>query len=180
MALLQRTGSYGSYWGDEQNSSHSLTQSQMEVNATYIYNYLTAQGWTVNAIAGMLGNMQHESSINPGRWQGDNVGVGPGYGLVQWTPYTKYTDWNGIVGDYSTMDNNIARILYEVANHIQWYATPSYQMTFSEFTQSTQTPYYLACAFAWNYERSAIVISGTPAEQEELRRRRGGSAENWY
>lgn len=180
MALIQRTGTYGTYWGDEQNSSHSLSQAQMEINATYIYNYLTAEGWTVNAIAGILGNMQNESAINPGRWEGNNVGTGPGYGLVQWTPYTKYTNWSGIVGDYSTMDNNLRRIIYELNNNIQYYATSDYPETFRQFTQSTQTPYYLACAFAWNYERSAVVLWGTEAEKEALRQRRGGSANNWY
>ena len=180
MALIQRTGTYGTYWGDEQNSSQALTQAQMEVNATYIYNYLSAQGWALNAIAGILGNMQWESSINPGRWQGNNVGTGPGYGLVQWTPYTKYTDWSGIVGDYSTMDNNLNRIIYELQNNLQWISTNDYPLSFANFTQSTATPYYLACAFAWNYERSAVVISGTPEQKEALRRRRGGSANDWY
>ena len=38
---------------------------QMQVNASYIWAYLQAQGWTLNAVAGMLGNMQSESAINP-------------------------------------------------------------------------------------------------------------------
>ena len=180
MALIQRTGTYGTYWGDEANSSHALNTSQMEINATYIYDYLTAQGWTVEAISGILGNMENESSINPGRWEGNNVGVGPGYGLVQWTPYTNYTNWSGIVGDYSTMDNNLNRIIYELNNGLQYYPTASYPETFTQFTQSTQTPYYLACAFAWNYERSWVVLHGTEAQKEALRRRRGGSANRWY
>lgn len=180
MALIERTGTYGTYWGDQQDSSHALTTTQMQVNATYIYGYLTAQGWTLNAIAGLLGNMQYESTINPGRWEGNDVGVGPGYGLVQWTPYTKYTEWSGIVGDYSTMDNNLSRIMYELANNIQYYATSGYPETFQEFTESTKTPYYLACAFAWNYERSAVVLWGTEEEKEALRRARGGAANTWY
>ena len=181
MALLQRTGTYGLYWGDEQNSSHALTQSQMELNATYIKDYLTARGWSINAIAGLLGNMQHESAINPGRWQSNNVGnTSGGYGLTQWTPATKYINWSGIVGDYSTMDNNLNRIIYELNNGLQYYATPSYPISFSSFSTSNQTPYYLACAFAWNYERSWVVLHGTEAEKEALRQRRGNSANAWY
>ena len=38
---------------------------QMEVNARYIWAYLQMQGWTLNAVAGVLGNMQSESAINP-------------------------------------------------------------------------------------------------------------------
>ena len=180
MALLLRNGSQGTYWGDERDSSHALTTAQMQLNATYIYRYLSMRGWTVNAVAGLLGNMEAESSINPGRWEGNNVGVGPGYGLVQWTPYTKYTEWSGIVGDYSTMDNNLNRIMYELQNGIQYYATADYPESFMEFSRSTKTPYYLACAFAWNYERSYVVIWGTEEEKEALRQRRGGAANYWY
>ena len=65
MGLEQRTGQYGTYWGNTYNSSNTLTMEQMKVNATYIWNYLREQGWTLNAVAGVLGNMQSESSINP-------------------------------------------------------------------------------------------------------------------
>ena len=65
MALIQRTGKYGTYWGNTYDSSQSLTLEQEKINATYIWNALQAQGWTLNAVAGMLGNMQSESSINP-------------------------------------------------------------------------------------------------------------------
>ena len=179
MALIQRYGSFGVYWGDEQNSSHALNLIQMRINADFIYFYLTAQGWSVNAIAGLLGNLEWESSINPGRWQSNNVGnLSGGYGLTQWTPATNYINW--ATGDYSTMDNNLDRIIYELNNNLQYYPTVNYPETFSQFTTSTQTPYYLACAFAWNYERSAVVISGTEEEKEALRQRRGGSANTWY
>ena len=179
MALIQRYGTYGIYWGDEQTSSNALNLIQMQTNADYIYLYLTAQGWSVNAICGILGNMEWESSINPGRWQSNNVGnMSGGYGLVQWTPASNYINW--VVGDYSTMDNNLDRIMYELANNIQYYATTDYPLSFSQFTTSTQSPYYLACAFAWNYERSAVVISGTEEQKEALRQRRGGSANDWY
>lgn len=183
MALSQRIGSYGSYWGNDYNSSNSLSQEQMELNATYIYKYLSAKGWTKNSIAALLGNMQHESSINPGRWEGDDVGSGPGYGLCQWTPYTNYTNWvetNSPGDDPSKMDNNLARIIYELENHLQYYVTDSYSETFEEFTQSTAEPYYLACAFAWNYERSYVVLYGTEEEKEALRQKRGASANAWY
>ena len=60
-----------------------------KLNAQYIWKYLGARGWTLNAVAALLGNMEHESSINPGRGE---VG-GSGYGLVQWTPKSKFTLW---------------------------------------------------------------------------------------
>lgn len=178
-----RTGKYGSYYGSYYDESVTLTTAQMRVNATYIYSALIDKGWTVNAVAGLLGNMQHESALNPGRWQSDNVGAtSSGYGLVQWTPATKYINWCTEQGysDPSTMDHNIARILYEVENNEQYIKTSGYPLSFKEFTQSTETPYYLACAFAWNYERSYTVLYGTEAEKEALRQKRGGAADDWY
>lgn len=177
-----RSGTYGDYYGSYWGESAPLTSAQMEVSAFYIYSALTDKGWTPEAIAGLLGNLQHESSINPGRWEGDSVGSGPGYSLVQWTPYTNYTDWCAAEGrsDPSEMDNAIARILYELENGLQYYATDDYPLSFREFTQSNGSPYDLACSFAWNYERSWTVLYGTEAEKDALRQLRGGAAESWY
>lgn len=168
MGLEIREGNFGEYWGNTYDSSNALNLEQEKINATYIYQSLTEKGWTINAIAGILGNMQSESSINPGRWESDRVGGEAerhGYGLVQWTPYTKYTNW--VSGDASTMDNNISRIIYEVENNLQWIATSSYNFSFKQFTQSTDSAYNLALAFLANYERPADPnqpIRGTQAE----------------
>jgi hypothetical protein len=178
-----RRGLFGEYYGSYYNESKALTQSQMEKNAQYIYSYLLVKGWTVEAIAGLLGNMQHESSINPGRWQSNNVGnTSSGYSLVQWTPATKYINWCTDQGfsDPSEMDNALARIVWEMENNVQYAATSGYPESFREFSESTKSPYYLACAFAWNYERSNVVLNGTEEQKEALRKRRGGDAESWY
>lgn len=170
-----RTGKFGEYYGSYYNESVALTQSQMETNAGYIFSYFTYEGWTVNAIAAMLGNMQAESTINPGRWQGDNVGSGPAYGIVQWDPWSKYVDWCTAQGfsDPSEMDNNLARIMYELKNGGQWYATSDYDLSFEEFTTSTQTPEYLAAAFVKDYERPADQSASVLAY-------RGSLANAWY
>lgn len=85
-------------------SNNYLTESQMQGNALEVYNFFSARGWTLNAIAGMLGNMERESNINPGLWQSLNYGnYSGGYGLVQWTPATNYTDWASANG-YSITD----------------------------------------------------------------------------
>lgn len=93
-------------------------------------------------------------------------------GLVQWTPYTKYTDWivNQGFSDPSEMDANLHRIIYEVENNIQWIGTTTYNYSFYEFTQSNDTPYNLALAFLANYERPLNL------NQPE----RGTQAEYWY
>jgi hypothetical protein len=155
-----RTGIYGEYYGSLYGESESLTLTQMKLNATYIYSYLLSEGWTLNAICGLLGNMQAESTINPGRWQSDDVGnTSLGYGLVQWTPATKYIYW--ATGDPSTMDNNLSRIIYELENNIQWIATSEYDFSFEQFSKSNESVEYLASAFLKCYERAGVEVEST-------------------
>lgn len=168
-----RQGIYGSYYGTLFSESEPLTESEMKVNATYICIYLLNKGWTKYAIAGMLGNMQAESSLNPGRWQSEDVGnTNLGYGLVQWTPATKYLDWcsNNNLSDPSEMDNNLARIIYELENNLQWIATSEYSFSFKQFSQSTTNARDLASAFLKCYERAGVEV-------EETRRM---NANNWF
>lgn len=148
-----------------------LSMEEMQNNAVYIYWYLSNRGWTLNAIAGMLGNMQTESTINPGIWQNLAENVGPAFGLVQWDPFTKYTNWcaaNGL--NPAAMDSALKRIEWELENGEQYYATDSHPETFAEFKVSTKNPYYLGMAFLLNYER--------PADQNQPAR--GEQAEYWY
>lgn len=37
--------------GNDYNSSNTLNMEQMKINATYIWNALGSQGWTLNAVA---------------------------------------------------------------------------------------------------------------------------------
>lgn len=131
-----------------------LSIDEMTVNAQEIMNQLTSRGWTKNAVAGMLGNMQTESTINPGVWESLSPNVNNGYGLVQWTPATKLISWAESEGlDYTSGDVQLQRIDWEVANNQQWIATSQYPMSFQEFKVSTLTPEYLAQVFIRNYER---------------------------
>ncbi len=171
-----RTGVYGSYYGSFYTESEVLTAAEMQTNAKYIYSALIDKGWSKNAISALLGNLQAESAINPGRWQSDSVNsLTSGYGLVQWTPATKYLDWCESYGyiDPSEMDNNISRIIYELNNGIQWIATANYNLTFKEFSTSSESVEYLAKAFLLDYER--------PADQSEsVQAFRASLASNWY
>ena len=144
----------------------------MRGNAQYITQYLTARGWTLNAIAGMLGNMQTESTINPGIWQNLDAGnTSLGFGLVQWTPATKLIEWAQSRSlDYTHMDTQLERILYELENGLQYYPTDSYPLSFVDFSKSTESAYYLAGAFLYNYER--------PAEPNAVLR--GNQGAEWY
>lgn len=149
-----------------------LTIEEMKINATYIWNYLKQYGWSLNSVCGMLGNMQTESTINPSIWQNlDEYNPRLGYGLVQWTPATKYFDWcNEINVSPPQMDSNLKRINYEVENNLQWIPTQSYPISFQNFKTSILSPYELGIAFLLNYER--------PADQNQPIR--GAQAEFWW
>jgi hypothetical protein len=134
-----------------------LTQDQQLNNAQLVANHFVAT-WKPESISALCGNMSHESSINPDMHE---LGYGDspdrGYGLVQWTPMTKYTDWANANGlPYADGDSQLARIDYEVDNNIQWIPRSDYgYMTFAEFRANSGnwSVDYLTEAFTWSYER---------------------------
>ena len=137
-----------------------LAQNEMLVNARYIYNYLRSlqAPWSKNAIAAMLGNMERESTINPDRWEGGVVNASNGYGLVQWTPSTKYTNWLPSGADKKDIDKQLERILFEVANGLQWQSNKhSPTMSFASFTTSNSGVDALAEYFLRCYEQPNIT-----------------------
>ena len=170
--------------------SRPLTMTEMKINAEYIYNYLGSRAWSINAIAAMLGNFEAESTINPGRYQGDSIN-GSGWGLAQWTPYTKYTNWcdeNGLVWHH--MDSALLRIIYEFENGVQYDNTPAdpdYGIKSQEFMTSTADASWLAGCFLMNYEKPASVLYDPDKEtyEEHLEKKakalaaRGANAADW-
>jgi LysM repeat protein len=106
-----------------------LTTAQQMNNAQIIANHFinAGSGWVKESISALIGNMHHESSVNPDMHE---LGYGDspdrGYGLVQWTPMTKYTDWATASGlPWDNGDSQLARIDYEVDNNIQWFNNPN-------------------------------------------------------
>lgn len=138
-----------------------LSLSEMENNAQLVANELAKHKWTKQAIAGALGNMQTESTINPGIWQ--DLTVGGGYGLVQWTPYTKYSEWAGD-GWEDNGSKECERIQYEVEHSLQWITTDEYPMSFEEYIHSTESADYLAWVWLYNYERPTNLNQPDRAE----------------
>jgi hypothetical protein len=133
-----------------------LSISEMQVNAEYIYQSFLDEGWSKTAICGMLGNMQTESYINPGIWENYEVGrMDRGFGLVQWTPATKYIDWAIASGlDPYDIDSQIQRILYEAERGMQWASSNNtFNMSFADYTKSNYSPEVLAEVFLLSYER---------------------------
>lgn len=145
-----------------------LSYEEMKNNAVIVRNYLLAKGWSINAISAILGNMQSESTINPGIWESLTVDYNRGFGLVQWTPATKYIDWAGAF--WESGNKQLDRIEYEVENNIQWFANPSAPIvnppiTFAEFKTSMLDVVTLANYFLWYYEHPLVTIQPNRGEQ---------------
>lgn len=140
--------------------SAALSLLEMQNNAKILRTVLmTNGGWSLNAVCGALGNIEAESTINPGRWENDIVNnYSAGFGLTQWTPSTKLHNWiTARYGndDFTNGDYQVARIMEEFTppGLDQYYPTSAYPDTMTEFKYSDKTPEYLAKAFLLNYER---------------------------
>lgn len=89
-----------SAWHAEENV-YGIAREYKEQNAAIIRDYFfNVHGWTIQAIAGLLGNADLESSLNPWIWQtgsypDDWETTGRGFGLTQWTPGRVYLNWAG-------------------------------------------------------------------------------------
>lgn len=162
-----------SYYGNGYDAAN-WPDSYRENNANNIAYYFTQRGWTIDSVCAMLGNMQLESYLNPAQWEHgypvEVVGT-HGFGLVQWTPWTKYTTWAG--ADWKTnFDKQLERITYELQNDEQWISTTTYPLSFYQFTQATDAQYtldWLTLCFFYDYERG---VGGESIRQSNAR--------HWY
>jgi len=148
-----------------------LTMEEMQNNAVVQYADLTGKGWSLNAIAGLLGNEQTESNINPGIWQNlDEGDYSLGYGLVQWTPATNITSWldsNGYDRDDGyAQDTAIDQGLPPG----QWIPTSQWPQSLEEYKTTNLSPEDCASIWLHNFERAGVEV-------EDTRRRQ---AREWY
>jgi len=164
------TGTAAAYKWHQSNSALDEYGDDMTANAYMVFSYFTDLGFTYAAIAGLLGNMQAESSINPGRWQD---GHGPGYGLVQWDPASKYRNWATSVGiDMDDADQNgdgQCQYIDMCEDVGQWGSYGGYSYTWAQFAQLDSWR-EATLAFLYQFERPS-----TPHTENRLR-----YAEYWY
>ena len=137
-----------------------LTQSEMDNNAVITAAYLSAKGWSRNAISGILGNFWRESNINPGIWQNLYPDPSNGYGLAQWTPSTNWTDYANQHG-YQIDDGYKQLDFIDVDPINNYIPTTMYPETLAQYKVSNNSPEDCASAWLYNYERAGVV-----AEQE--------------
>ena len=135
-------------------------------NAACVYSFFYFKGWTLQAIAGLCGNVMQESKFNPALIE---IG-GTGHGLVQWTPpsnlydvldvlYGSHDDWKD--GDKQC---NVLYAEYEESTGLahrgiepQWYPSSFSSMDWKTWASSQEDPGQLALIFQANYERPASL-----------------------
>lgn len=191
----QITAVYPGVDGEAQAGTSSLNEFQQAANANYIYDFLIARGFTPAAACGIIGNIQRESSLNPGAWENYND-ISAGYGLVQWTPATKFLNWArdmGIISSASAtainslatggtsnktllMDAQLYCMLEFIGNPGEFFEPANnhsgHDMTIASYKTSTLSPEILAIVFHDHFERSADDTAGLNL--------RSTYARNWY
>lgn len=157
-------------WIYEIGTVKYFTQSQMENNATEFYNYFSPLGYTLESICGMLGNIQRESTLNPGLKERESVSSG--WGLIQWTPSNNLTDYATAKGQ-NWYDGNLQCLLIndEVLNGYggQWIPTTSYPYSGAEFSKLTDVEEAVK-SYCFERERAGVV-----ALDERIQ-----NGKNWY
>lgn len=141
--------------------------TDQEKNAWIVWQYLKSKGYTEQAAAGILGNMEQESGVMPDT---DQVG-GPAYGLVQWDgsayPLVPPATWNGreyvqnlmrdagISGDYRIAKTQSQLLEWCMFNG-QYIKTSSYPYSVAQFKGLTNIS-TATTAFEANFERPAAT-----------------------
>lgn len=175
-------------------------------NAVCIYGYLSmVKHWHPNAIWGLIGNLDVECTMNPTLWEGEYEpytggpdGKKTGFGMVQWTPFRKFTAWAHnrqllIYNPYAQMD----KIVWEVNNPTiiytesmgwenfgyQWSGTgesyPSYiprNATMAQWITANNgewSTFLCGEMFLWYYEKPASPVEGQRGNLAE-------SYRDWY
>lgn len=156
----------GGSGGGEGEFPPQLTTEQ-EKNAWIVWQFLKSKGYTEQAAAGILGNMDQESGIMPDTEQ---IG-GPAYGLVQWDgsayPLVPPATWNGreyvqnlmraagISGDYRTTKAQCQLLEWCMFNG-QYIKTSAYPYSVAQFKTLTNIS-TATTAFEANFERPAVT-----------------------
>lgn len=165
-----------------QENYGALSTAQRQGNAVEFYNYFK-NSMTLEAICGILGNIDRESELNPGQMEyGHSGSLNYGYGLIQWTPGSLLTDWassksyNWYDGaaqcEYINEENYYTETRPGYPNQKVWFTTSSYSYSWDAFKQINDVA---VATRAYFYERERGGDS--PSDVETLR---VAKAQEWY
>lgn len=108
----QITTAYG--WTTEYSSDQTDNASEIWRTLVNVY------GWTENSASAVIGNFQSESALNPGQFEhGKNYSMSDGFGLGQWTPATKISNYIGSTNK-DDMADGAKQMLYFISHPGQY------------------------------------------------------------
>ncbi|HAP4810367.1 TPA: peptidoglycan DD-metalloendopeptidase family protein [Enterococcus faecalis] len=136
--------------------------TEKEKNAWAVWQFLKSKGYSEQATAGILGNMEQESGIMPDIDEGSG---GPGYGLVQWTSpvagesgrayVQRLLAQAGISGDYRNINTQLQLLDWHMHNG-QYIPSAAYPYSVAQFKALTDIG-TATMAFEANFERPAVT-----------------------
>ena len=142
LARMQN-GIIGSVDGAIGNSDGDAPSASGNSNASKIWNYFAQKGYSSKAIAGIMGNLQQESGLNPNAKQPN----GPGRGLAQWSKGGRWDElvkWAKAKGlNPNSLDTQLQFMSKEMNSRG---LTPEYMngMSLSEATEAFEKKYEAA------------------------------------
>ena len=155
-----------------------LSQAHREDNARLVWDHLKNLGWTLNAVAGMLGNFDVESSINPALIENRNYHtlitnaeclVIPdtlGVGMAQWT------------GNTPTAPAGQKLASFAIRRGMNWYDGELQCMRWeAEYTDDLQFDHLTVDGVQWDWN-SYVISTETPEQLAKVWQRcyeRGGT-----
>ena len=174
--------SWHSAWTTSYWPLGNYDSNNVQDNATEVYNQLTAAGWTHNAAVACIGNLIHESTgINPGQFEGGkNYSWQYGFGIAQWTPGTKVSNYIGSQAQ-GVVDNGARQVDFLLNTPGQWstyYLNPDgtsnyyglsglpYITSMAAFSQSNASVDDLTAVYMVCWERPSNTYAALSARQQ--------------
>ncbi len=144
------------YYEQGQYKFWNITDLRSESNAAEVWAACYADGWTLEACAGLLGNIQQESTLNPAI-----TGTGGG-GLIGWTPLSQCSNY--VASPWYNGANQMDLIIRELNQtppvNGRYYPTSAYPYTGAQFKQLTDVR-IATLAYLYNRERAGIPVPET-------------------
>lgn len=122
-------------WIVRVGTTEFFNQSEKDNNAIEFYNFFAPRGYSLASICGMLGNIDQESTVNPGLKE--TASTSSGWGLIQWTPFSNYAWWWAAHG-WNWYDGvpQCEKIAEEIENNRDpWIPTSQYPYSGDEFSR---------------------------------------------
>lgn len=140
---------------------------------------------TKSAAMGIIGNMTWESGLNTGQWEhGYNMDPSSGFGLAQWTPSTKFSNWAGSTSMEIMCDGDLQMEFLLENDPNQWSTyyvdmntgyssyydvTVPILYTIEDYFESNEDPETLAVAWMVYWERGSAEYAHFEERQQYAR-----------